>query len=88
MKFLGCRATKGRPQSEIGNGAVKQLQLDVYGEVLDAFYVARRAGLSTSEPTWALERALISHLESDIRQEPDEGIWEVEAARAISRIRR
>ena len=38
---------KARRRSEIGNAAVRQLQLDVYGEVLDAFYVARRAGLST-----------------------------------------
>jgi GH15 family glucan-1,4-alpha-glucosidase len=60
----------------VGNGAVKQLQLDVYGEVLDAFYVARHAGLSTSEATWALECALISHLEK-IWRDPDEGIWEV-----------
>ena len=60
----------------VGNGAVKQLQLDVFGEVLDAFYVARCAGLSTSEATWALECALISHLEK-IWRDPDEGIWEV-----------
>jgi GH15 family glucan-1,4-alpha-glucosidase len=60
----------------IGNGAVKQLQLDVYGEVLDAFYVARHAGLATSDATWALERGLLSHLET-IWREPDEGIWEV-----------
>ena len=76
MKLPGCRATKARARSEIGNGAVKQLQLDVYGEVLDAFYVSRRAGLSTSEATWALECALILHLEK-IWREPDEGIWEV-----------
>jgi GH15 family glucan-1,4-alpha-glucosidase len=67
---------EGSAPVRLGNGAVKQLQLDVYGEVLDAFYVARRAGLSTSEATWALERALISHLEK-IWREPDEGIWEV-----------
>ena len=60
----------------IGNGAVKQIQLDVYGEVLDAFYVARHAGLTTSDATWALERSLILHLEK-IWREPDEGIWEV-----------
>ena len=67
---------EGSAPVRLGNGAVKQLQLDVYGEVLDAFYVARCAGLSTSEATWALERALISHLEK-IWREPDEGIWEV-----------
>ncbi len=64
----------------IGNGAVKQLQLDVYGEVLDAFYVARRAGLATNDATWALESGLISHLET-IWREPDEGIWEVRGGR-------
>jgi GH15 family glucan-1,4-alpha-glucosidase len=64
----------------IGNGAVRQLQLDVYGEVLDAFYVARRAGLATSDATWALECALILHLEK-IWREPDEGIWEVRGGR-------
>jgi hypothetical protein len=37
----------------VGNAAVGQLQLDIYGEVLDAFYVARRAGLVTTESTWA-----------------------------------
>ncbi len=71
---------EGSAPVRIGNGAVKQLQLDVYGEVLDAFYVARRAGLSTSDATWALERALISHLEK-IWREPDEGIWEVRGGR-------
>ena len=67
---------EGSTPVRIGNGAVKQLQLDVYGEVLDAFYVARHAGLATSDATWALERGLISHLET-IWREPDEGIWEV-----------
>jgi GH15 family glucan-1,4-alpha-glucosidase len=67
---------EGASPVRVGNGAVKQLQLDVYGEVLDAFYVARRAGLSTSDATWALEYNLILHLEK-IWREPDEGIWEV-----------
>jgi len=67
---------EGATPVRVGNGAVKQLQLDVYGEVLDAFYVARHAGLSTSDATWALESALLFHLEK-IWQDPDEGIWEV-----------
>jgi GH15 family glucan-1,4-alpha-glucosidase len=71
---------EGARPVRIGNGAVRQLQLDVYGEVLDAFYVARRAGLATSDATWALECALVSHLET-IWQEPDEGIWEVRGGR-------
>ena len=63
----------------IGNAAVRQLQLDVYGEVVDALYTARRAGLAPDMESWALERALVSHLES-IWREPDEGIWEVRGA--------
>jgi GH15 family glucan-1,4-alpha-glucosidase len=71
---------EGSAPVRIGNGAVGQLQLDVYGEVLDAFYVARRAGLSTSDATWALECSLLLHLET-IWREPDEGIWEVRGGR-------
>ena len=71
---------EGSAPVRIGNGAVGQLQLDVYGEVLDAFYVARRAGLATSDATWALECSLILHLEK-IWREPDEGIWEVRGGR-------
>jgi GH15 family glucan-1,4-alpha-glucosidase len=71
---------EGSKPVRIGNGAVGQLQLDVYGEVLDAFYVARRAGLSTSDATWALECSLLLHLEN-IWREPDEGIWEVRGGR-------
>ena len=71
---------EGSTPVRIGNGAVGQLQLDVYGEVLDAFYVARHAGLATNEATWALERGLLLHLEA-IWREPDEGIWEVRGGR-------
>ncbi len=67
---------QGAKPVRVGNAAVKQLQLDVYGEVIDAFYVARRAGLGPDADTWGLEQALVSHLES-IWREPDEGIWEV-----------
>jgi GH15 family glucan-1,4-alpha-glucosidase len=64
----------------IGNAASGQIQLDVYGEVLDALYVARRAGLSGNAASWALERALIDHLET-IWDQPDNGIWEVRGGR-------
>jgi GH15 family glucan-1,4-alpha-glucosidase len=60
----------------IGNDAHRQLQLDVYGEVMDAFHQARRGGLIATDSGWAVQRALLKHLES-IWREPDESIWEI-----------
>lgn len=60
----------------IGNAAAKQIQLDVYGELMDALYQARKGGLPADEPTWRIQCALVTHLES-IWNLPDEGIWEV-----------
>jgi GH15 family glucan-1,4-alpha-glucosidase len=64
----------------IGNGAAGQLQLDVYGELLDATFQARRAGLTRSRKGWNLSKLLLQHLET-VWQEPDEGIWEVRSGR-------
>jgi len=64
----------------IGNGASNQLQLDVYGEVMDAAHQARRSGLATHESGWEVHLALLEHL-ATIWQEPDEGIWEVRGGR-------
>jgi GH15 family glucan-1,4-alpha-glucosidase len=58
------------------NAAVNQFQLDVYGEVMDALHLARRAGLQTNEAAWDFQLALMDFLESNW-QEPDEGLWEV-----------
>jgi GH15 family glucan-1,4-alpha-glucosidase len=63
----------------IGNAAHDQLQLDVYGEVLDALHQARRGGLDGRDIDWAFQRAVLEHLET-IWQKPDEGIWEVRGA--------
>jgi GH15 family glucan-1,4-alpha-glucosidase len=63
-----------------GNAASGQIQLDVYGEVLDMFYVARKSGLPASEASWDLECALLRHL-ATIWDQPDEGIWEVRGGR-------
>ena len=59
----------------IGNGAHTQLQLDVYGELMDALHQARRAGLAGSEVSWSLQQELVRHLET-VWDEPDAGIWE------------
>lgn len=64
----------------IGNAAAGQVQLDVYGEVLDTLYVARQAGLAANAASWSLECALVEHLET-IWDKPDEGIWEVRGGR-------
>ena len=64
----------------IGNGAHGQVQLDVYGEVLDAMHHAREGGLDASAESWHLQRALVCHLE-EIWEAPDEGIWEVRGGR-------
>jgi GH15 family glucan-1,4-alpha-glucosidase len=71
---------EGAAPVRIGNLAAGQIQLDVYGEVLDAFYVARRAGLVAEGASWALECGLIAHLEK-IWDQPDDGIWEVRGER-------
>jgi len=60
----------------IGNAAHTQLQLDVYGELMDALYQARRGGLRENKRAWAIQCALLEHLK-EIWTEPDEGIWEV-----------
>ena len=60
----------------VGNDAYGQLQLDVYGEVMDALHQGRRGGLSRSVESWSLQRALIKHL-STTWQRPDHGLWEV-----------
>jgi GH15 family glucan-1,4-alpha-glucosidase len=64
----------------IGNAAHGQLQLDVFGELMDALYQARKGGLAPNETSWALQRALVHHLEA-IWNEPDEGFWEVRGGR-------
>ena len=64
----------------IGNAAVEQFQLDVYGEVLDALHQGRMAGMETDDDAWALQSALLEFLEGNW-QEPDEGIWEIRGPR-------
>ncbi|WP_328581582.1 glycoside hydrolase family 15 protein [Streptomyces sp. NBC_00370] len=70
----------GSAPVRIGNEAVNQLQLDVYGEVMDSLHVARAAGIPTERHIWALQLSLLGFLESKWR-EPDEGLWEVRGPR-------
>ena len=64
----------------IGNAAADQLQLDVFGEVMDALHHARAASLHHLEAGWEFQRALLAHLET-VWRDPDESIWEVRSGR-------
>jgi glucoamylase len=67
---------QGAKPVRVGNAAYRQLQLDVYGEVMDALHLARERGLRDTSDSWALQRGLMTHLEK-IWREPDNGLWEV-----------
>jgi GH15 family glucan-1,4-alpha-glucosidase len=60
----------------IGNAAHSQLQLDVFGEIMDIHHQARRGGLPTTDSGWDTQLKFLEHL-AKIWREPDEGIWEV-----------
>jgi GH15 family glucan-1,4-alpha-glucosidase len=64
----------------IGNAAAGQFQLDVYGEVMSALYVASKVGGTLSETAWDLQRVLIGFLAENWTK-PDDGIWEVRGPR-------
>jgi GH15 family glucan-1,4-alpha-glucosidase len=72
--FAGSRPVR------IGNDAHTQLQLDVFGELMDTLHLARARGLHPDEHVWNIQRALMDHLAS-IWRRPDEGIWEVRSDR-------
>jgi GH15 family glucan-1,4-alpha-glucosidase len=71
---------EGSRPVRIGNGAVDQLQLDVYGEVMDTLWLARSYGLDPNEDAWRMQLKLMDWLESGWDQ-PDEGLWEVRGPR-------
>jgi GH15 family glucan-1,4-alpha-glucosidase len=64
----------------IGNAASSQLQLDIFGEVMDAMHLARRRGIHPDENAWRVQKEMLKHLE-EIWRQPDEGIWEIRGPR-------
>ncbi|MDE4915187.1 glycoside hydrolase family 15 protein [Methylobacterium sp. 092160098-2] len=71
---------RGSKPVRIGNAAAEQLQLDIYGELADAIYLADKYGVPASIDTWhGLSRALDWVCEN--WDQPDEGIWEVRGGR-------
>jgi carbohydrate kinase (thermoresistant glucokinase family) len=71
---------QGAAPVRVGNAASAQLQLDVYGELIDAIYQGRMHSLAATGSGWALQRKLVEHL-AQIWEQPDDGIWEVRGTR-------
>ena len=67
---------EGSSPVRVGNAASSQLQLDVYGEILEALYQSARAGAEHDSNVWSLARKLLGWLEHGWR-EKDSGLWEV-----------
>jgi GH15 family glucan-1,4-alpha-glucosidase len=66
---------EGAQPVRVGNAAHTQLQLDVYGELIDAFHQSRMTKLKLDDGTWDLECTVLEHL-AEIWNQPDHGIWE------------
>ena len=60
----------------IGNAAHNQLQLDMFGEIMDVHHQARRGGLTTNDSGWDTQTKFLEYL-ARIWREPDQGIWEM-----------
>ncbi|MDN5865010.1 MAG: glycoside hydrolase family 15 protein [Gammaproteobacteria bacterium] len=66
---------EGSRPVRIGNGAYKQKQFDVYGEIMDGLYCAREHGIQPDDDTWGIQRELVHYLESHW-QDKGSNIWE------------
>ena len=64
----------------IGNAAHEQLQIDVFGEVMDALHQARRGSIESDASEWPFQKALLQHV-AEVWSQPDEGIWETRGGR-------
>ena len=71
---------QGSKPVRIGNAAAEQLQLDVWGEVLDCLSLTRASLMTIGDESWAIQTALMRHLESTW-DKPDNGLWEVRGPR-------
>lgn len=72
----GWEGYKGSAPVRIGNGAYDQLQLDIYGELMDSVYIYNKYGEPISHDLWHNLIRLIDYV-CENWQRPDEGIWEV-----------
>jgi GH15 family glucan-1,4-alpha-glucosidase len=76
----GWEGYRGSYPVRIGNGAAGQLQLDIYGEALDATYYLDRFGIEIGQPGWLAIRKMLDWL-ADNWDQPEEGIWETRGGR-------
>jgi GH15 family glucan-1,4-alpha-glucosidase len=67
---------RGSAAVRIGNGAVKQLQLDAYGQLLEAAYLYGKAGGELTDSNWRFLAGLVD-IVCNRWQKPDQGIWEI-----------
>ncbi|MGH6996124.1 MAG: glycoside hydrolase family 15 protein, partial [Stellaceae bacterium] len=77
VPWLGGYA--GSRPVRVGNAAHLQRQMDIYGEVMDAFYTGRAHGAAPEDDVERIQQMLLEYLEGHW-QEPDSGIWEVRSA--------
>jgi len=71
---------EGSAPVRVGNAAAGQLQLDVWGEVLDGLSLTRKARMHDVDDSWDVQVAMMEHLEG-AWQEPDNGLWEMRGPR-------
>ncbi|MCH7878826.1 MAG: glycoside hydrolase family 15 protein, partial [candidate division Zixibacteria bacterium] len=71
---------RGSKPVRVGNAAHNQLQLDIYGELLDSVYLYNKYGSPISYDLWMSIRTLVQFVINNWK-EPDEGIWEVRGGR-------
>jgi GH15 family glucan-1,4-alpha-glucosidase len=76
LELAGLAGHRDSPPVRIGNGAVKQMQLDAYGQILEAAYLYGRAGGEITEDNWRFLMGLVD-IVCDRWQKPDQGIWEI-----------
>jgi GH15 family glucan-1,4-alpha-glucosidase len=71
---------RGSAPVRIGNGAADQLQLDIYGELVDSIYLYNKYGEPISHDAWADIGAIVEWL-ADNWDQKDEGVWETRGGR-------
>ncbi|HVC51595.1 MAG TPA: glycoside hydrolase family 15 protein [Stellaceae bacterium] len=75
LKLDWLRGYEGSRPVRIGNAAHRQLQIDVYGELMDTLFACNRFGLEANADAWDLQTQLLNFLEHTW-DKPDHGIWE------------